>query len=102
MSVAVAVAVVVPLPFTLTTEYVALRRSMTGLCCSVSAIGSASVWYGRVIAVERRKSVVGKCMIEIWGVPQSNKPRQDLFGSRCRFSCESSSHQSAIELQFGS
>lgn len=63
VSVAVAVAVVVPLPFTLTTEYVALLRSMTGVCCSVSAIGSASVWHGRVIAVERRKSVVGKCMM---------------------------------------
>lgn len=63
VSVAVAVAVVVPLPFTLTTEYVAFLRSMTGACCSVSAIGSARVWYGRVIAVEKRKSVVGKCMM---------------------------------------
>lgn len=62
-TVSVAVAVVVPLPLTLTTEYVVFLRTITGACCSLSAIGNASVWYGRVIAVERRSSVVGRCMI---------------------------------------
>jgi hypothetical protein len=95
VSVAVAVDVVVPLALTLTTEYVALLRSMTGVCCSVSAIGNASVWYGRVIAVERKKSVVGKCMIEeLGGVPTRDLSRLEVSpGVRSRFSCESSNRQ---------
>jgi hypothetical protein len=64
VSVAVAVDVVVPLPSTLTTEYVALLRSMVGVCCSFSAIGNASIRYGRLMAAERKRSVVGKRMIE--------------------------------------
>lgn len=58
------VTVVAPLPFTLTTEYVALLRSMTGVSCSVSAIGNASARYSRLMVTERKRSAVGKCMIE--------------------------------------